>query len=168
MIPENSTPHDRLKASHMLGFIFLKDLWCSHCDACSGLQNSQKVSINLWGMGAQSPLARWIEAWGLWVHCIACMFVKFHPLMLDSVRNTREVFGNNLDLCVSITMLPGASGFRWLCHVGFHETAENPCTCMVIGVPQHPSEEEFSPIWANLGQHTTLVYTTYQPRNDSQ
>ena len=141
MIPENSTPHDRLKASHMLGFIFLKDLWCSHCDASWGHGFSQKMSNNLWGTGAQGPLSRSMWAWSLWVHCIVCKFVKFHPLMLDSVGNTREVFEFFLDLCVSIMIPLGASGFRWLCHVGFHETAENPCTCMVIGVPQHPSEE---------------------------
>ena len=143
MIPENSTPHDRLKASHMLGFIFLKDLWCSHCDACSGLQNSQKMSIDLWGTRPQSPLTRWVEAWSLWVHCIACMFVKFHPLMLDHVRNTRDLFRNNLDPGVYIMFSPGAPGFRWTCHVDFHGTAENPCTYTINWAPQPPIEEAY-------------------------
>ena len=148
MIPENSPPHDRLKASHMLGFVFLKELWRLHCDAAWSHGFRQKMSIDLWGTGLEDALTRWVEAWGLWVHCIACMFVKFRPLMLDSVWNTRDLFRNYLDLCVSIMFPSGASGFRWLCHVGFRETAENPWTCTVFGVPQPTSEEEFSPIWA--------------------
>ena len=141
MIPENSTPHDRLKASHMLGFIFLKHLWCSHCDASWGHGFSQKVSINLWGTRAQGPLSRSMEAWSLWVHCIACMFAKFHPLTLDHVRNTRDVFGNNSDPPVSIMYPPGAMGFRRTCHVGFHETTQNPCAYIIIGPPRAQQEE---------------------------
>ena len=125
----------------MLGFIFLKDLWCSHCDASWGHGFSQKVSINLWGTRAQGPLSRSMEAWSLWVHCIACMFVKFHPLMLDSVRNTRDLFRIYLDPRVYIMFPPGAPGFHWLCHVGFWEMTENPWSCTTYGVPQPTSEE---------------------------
>ena len=58
MITENSPPHDRLKASHMWGFIFLKDLWRSHCDACSGHGFRQKMSIDIRGTGLEDALTR--------------------------------------------------------------------------------------------------------------
>ena len=104
-------------------------------------------------------MSRSMWAWSLWVHCIVCKFVKFHPLMLDSVWNTRDLFGFFSDPCVSIMFPFGASGFHWLCHVGFWETAENPWICTTYGVPQPSSEEEFSPIWANPLPNNGLVLT---------
>ena len=58
IIPENSTPHDRLKASHMLGFIFLKELWRFHYDAAWSHGFRQKMSIDIRGTGLEDALTR--------------------------------------------------------------------------------------------------------------
>ena len=129
-------------------FIFLKDLWRFHLDAAWSHGISQKMSNNLPGTRAHGPLTQPIGARGPRVYCIACMFVKFHPLTLDSMRNTRDVFIICLDPCVYIMFSPEAPGFHWLCHVGFWEMTETLRGCTTYWAPQPTSEEEFSPIGA--------------------
>ena len=67
--------------------------------------------------------------------------------MLDSIWNTRDLFRIFLDPGVYIMFSPEASGFRWLCHVGFCETAENPWSCTTYGVPQPTSEEAYGTLY---------------------
>ena len=60
---------------------------------------------------------------GLRVYYRMYTFAKIHPLMMDSIGNTRDLFKIFLDPGVSIILWHGASGFQWFWHVGFRETA---------------------------------------------
>ena len=89
-------------------------------------------------------------------------FVKFHPLLLDYIGNTRDLFQIFLDPPVSIIIDHGASSLSQFHHLGFHQTIHNPCMYNIMDPPDEPTEEESSPIWANLGQHSN----SKMPRNN--